>query len=84
MLRVIIVIAVVALTIFATVEVAQADPKHVRLMPRWLWAFAVIVVPVIGPLAWLILGRPLRPGPQDDYRNVPRPPDDDPDFLRGL
>jgi hypothetical protein len=54
-------------------------------MPRWLWATAIICVPLVGAVSWLLLGRPnaeslgtrKRPG-------RPKAPDDDVDFLRGL
>ena len=79
--RVLPVVIVVALVVYALIEVAQAEPERVRTMPRWPWVVAIIVLPGLGALAWLLLGRPVRPtGP------APRPPapDDDPDFLRGL
>lgn len=78
--RVLLIIAAVLLTIYCVVEVAQAKGYQVRAMPRWLWAFAVICVPVIGPVGWLLLGRPSnrRQRPQG------KAPDDDDDFLRGL
>lgn len=82
MVRVLLIIAVVMLTVYCVVEVAQARGYKVRAMPRWLWAFTVICLPVIGPLSWLAFGRPTKSAPQ-----VERPqkaPDDDEDFLRGL
>ncbi len=85
MTRVIPIIVLIALTIYCTIEVAQARTWDVRRMPKWLWAVVVIGIPGFGPLAWLALGRPLsepkggrRPPPP------PRPPDDNPDFLRNL
>ncbi len=71
-------------TIYCVVDVAQADPIRVRLMPRWLWVAVIIFVPGFGALAWFVLGRPSRgAGPRPTVRR-PRAPDDDPDFLRGL
>ena len=79
MLRVLLFVAVVMLTIYCVVELAQTKGVRVRAMPRWLWLFVVICVPVIGPFAWLLAGRPApRPRPR------PLAPDDDEDFLRGL
>lgn len=79
MLRVLLIVAVVMLAIYCVVELAQTKGTRVRTMPRWLWLFVVICVPVIGPFAWLFAGRP---------SSRPRPrqlgPDDDEDFLRGL
>ena len=46
--RVLLIIAVVMLTVYCVVEVAQSRGYRVRSMPRWLWAFAVICVPVNG------------------------------------
>lgn len=82
MLRVLIIVAIVMLTVYCVVEVAQARGPLVRAMPRWLWAFAVICVPVAGPLAWLFFGRPVSGGGRPP--RTPRAPDDDDDFLRGL
>lgn len=81
MLRVILIIAVVMLTIYCVVEVAQARKYDIRALPKWLWAFAVIAVPVVGPMAWLTMGRPKGRAPR---RLPPRAPDDDEDFLRGI
>ena len=79
MLKVLLFVAVVMLTIYCIVELAQTKGARVRAMPRWLWLFVVICVPVIGPFAWLLAGRPApRPRPR------PLAPDDDEDFLRGL
>lgn len=82
MARVLLIIVIVMLTVYCVVEVAQARGRRVRAMPRWLWAFTVICVPVVGPFAWLLLGRPVQ-----RRRQVGRghsAPDDDEDFLRGL
>lgn len=83
MLRVLLIVAVVMLTVYCVVEVAQARGLAVRAMPRWLWAFAVICLPVLGPVCWLFFGRPT--AATDTRRRSPRrAPDDDEDFLRGL
>ncbi|MHA6512482.1 PLD nuclease N-terminal domain-containing protein [Tessaracoccus sp. Z1128] len=82
MTRVLLIIAIVMLTVYCVVEVAQARGQRVRAMPRWLWAFLVIGLPVVGPLAWLFLGRPTTGGRALD--RGPSAPDDDEDFLRGL
>lgn len=82
--RVMVAVMLVALTIYCTVEVAQAAARRVRLMPKWLWAVAVICLPLAGPLAWLFFGRPDWRGPKDQYHHPPLAPDDDPDFLGRL
>ncbi|MDO5533264.1 MAG: PLDc N-terminal domain-containing protein [Propionibacteriaceae bacterium] len=80
--RVLLIVALVALSVYALVEALQADPRRVRLMPRWLWALAVLV-PALGPLGWFTLGRPTQHGVGGGTRRAIAP-DDDPDFLRGL
>ncbi len=69
------------LVVYCMVEVAQADPGRVRLMPRWLWAVLIIALPGLGAIGWLVFGRPVRRQPP---QTRPPAPDDDPDFLRGL
>lgn len=78
--RILIILAIVMLTIYCVVEVAQSNPGRVRAMPKWLWAFVVICIPVIGPVTWLLAGRP--EGSRTGRRSLG--PDDDEDFLRGL
>lgn len=75
---------VVLLTIYCVVEVAQAAPYAVRRMPRWLWATAVICLPLVGAAGWLCFGRPNAASLRATTPNRPKAPDDDPDFLRGL
>ena len=82
MLRVLLIIAVVMLTVYCVVDVAQSRGYRVRAMPRWLWAFAVVCLPVLGPVAWLSLGRPVSSSTQLPPSS--KAPDDDEDFLRGL
>ena len=84
MLRVVLVLVVVAMTISATIECAQT--RGPRALPRWAWLPIIILVPVIGPVAWFLLGR-LRGGEVGGHtrsRRGPTAPDDDPDFLRRL
>ncbi len=79
------IVIVALLTIYCVVEVAQARPYAVRRMPRWLWATAVICLPLFGSLGWLFLGRPnAKSRGGKNLLDRPKAPDDDVDFLRGL
>lgn len=79
------IIIVALLTIYCVVEVAQAPTYAVRRMPRWLWATAVICLPLLGAVAWLFLGRPTAASlGKTKGKPLPKAPDDDVDFLRGL
>lgn len=87
------------LQVYTLVDLLRADPVGTRTLPKSVW-FLVWLVPVIGPVAWLALGRPRvgpapggPPGPGGGGGGItggPRPsrgpiaPDDDPEFLRRL
>lgn len=70
-----------ALTLFTFIDCAQQE--ETRNLPKWGWMLIVLFLGIIGPIAYLIGGRPKKSG---GGRGKPRilPPDDNPDFLRGL
>ncbi len=84
-------LAAVAITllVYSLFDLVATPREQVRGLPKALW-FVAILVPVVGPFAWLLLGhqrtwRPPpggRPAPRPPFR--PKGPDDDPDYLRGL
>ena len=85
MVRYLPVILIALLMIYCVVEIAQANGQQVRVLPKWAWFVAVVLLPLAGCLAWLFFGRPVSsPGRQPPPRQPPRAPDDDPDFLRSL
>ena len=90
-------ILLVALWVYCIFDVISTDESLMRNMPKILWLVVVILLPTVGGVAWLLLGRPigagLRPGDTTPYRPprpAPRPaprslaPDDDPTFLARL
>ncbi len=79
-------ILLIVLAIYCWIELAQSDRRDVRQLPRGLWGL-LIAVPLFGPIAWLVYGRPNgEEVPPTPTRPHPRStaPDDDPDFLRNL
>lgn len=82
--RVLAVLIAIALVVYALIEVAWADPNRIRLMPRWLWVFVIVCLPVAGAVFWLVAGRPAGPQSPHGGGRQPMAPDDDPDFLRRL
>jgi Phospholipase_D-nuclease N-terminal len=85
MMRYLPIIIVALAMIYCVVEVAQAPPYAVRRMPRWLWATAIICLPLIGAVCWLFFGRPNAESLGTKKKSAPpKAPDDDVDFLRGL
>jgi hypothetical protein len=79
-------ILLVVLAIYCWVEIALSDRHQVRQLPRGIWAL-IVFVPLGGPIAWLVFGRPNGsdvPPPKARPRPHVVAPDDDPDFLRSL
>ncbi|TQK76960.1 phospholipase D-like protein [Rarobacter incanus] len=76
-MRQILFLAVAALTVYAAVDAYQSPAYRRAGAPRWLWMTLVIVLPVMGPVLWLVRSRTARPP-------APIAPDDDPEFLAFL
>jgi hypothetical protein len=84
-LRVALVILAVAFYIYCIIDVLRTRRDEARSLPKWLWLVLVIIVPVLGGLLWLVLGRVWRaPGSRFGRRKGPLAPDDDPKFLKQL
>lgn len=83
--RVLLALLVVGLTVYALVDCIRTDAAHVRRLPKALWVLVIVLIVLIGPLAWLVAGRG-RPAARSALPEPPRPvaPDDDPGFLRDL
>lgn len=74
---------VIGLAVYSIVDCSRADDRARRGIPFAAWVLFLIVVPVIGPLTWIILSRMGTP-PTPQRRTRPVAPDDDPEFLREL
>ncbi|WP_378144910.1 PLD nuclease N-terminal domain-containing protein [Cnuibacter sp. UC19_7] len=78
-LLLVLVIIVVAFTIYALVDSLMLERSRIRGLPRWAWVLIVLLLPPIGGVLWFLIGRGAKRGA------APRPrvlgPDDDPDFL---
>ncbi|MET8150750.1 PLDc N-terminal domain-containing protein [Actinoplanes sp. NPDC049668] len=88
MVRLFVVLAAVQLVLLVLALIGVLSADRVRNMPRALWLLVILLIPLLGPLAYFVWGRPVPPphegGPV--RRTGPRPtsPDDDPDFLRSM
>ena len=86
---------IVGLTFYTLLDAVRTPAHEARTLPKWLWVLVTLLFPVVGPLMWLILGRPKaqpaagapRPG-FGQRRSTPAPsvssPDDDEEYLRWL
>ena len=97
-MRVLLYGAVLVLSLYALIDCILTPGAETRTLPKWLWLVVVVIVPVLGPVGWLLGGRPARgkvdveaaapagPAPRvrTRGRRGPVAPDDDPAFLRKL
>ncbi|MEV4459674.1 PLD nuclease N-terminal domain-containing protein [Microbispora sp. NPDC004025] len=90
---VIIGLALLAFWLYCLFDVITTPEQDVRNLPKFLWVLIVILLADIGALTWLLVGRPRRQhavyaagggGWAHQSGDVPRGPDDDPEFLRSL
>ncbi len=72
---------VLALDVFAIVDVMLIDTRRIRALNRAIWVLLIVILPVIGSILWFLVGRARRDG--DAERRIVAP-DDDPAFLRNL
>lgn len=75
-------VGVVAFTIYALVDLFMTHTPRVRAFPKPLWIAVIVVLPVLGPVLWLLVGKAKgkkRPAP-----STGRTPDDDASFLSAI
>src|SRR5690349_18777858 len=87
-------IALLFVWIFCIFDVISSEPELVRNLPKLVWLLIVIVVPDVGSIAWLVLGRPrgavFSPGTTSARRSPSRRtagpvgPEDSPHFLKSI
>ncbi|WP_425955118.1 PLDc N-terminal domain-containing protein [Xylanimonas sp. McL0601] len=88
MLRFLLTLAIIGLIVYAIADVAGARKEETGGLPKWLWVVVILLVPVVGALAWIMVRRTGGPAPSSHGSSTSGPrhtgpvaPDDDPDFL---
>jgi Phospholipase_D-nuclease N-terminal len=84
LLRVALAVAVLVIFVYGLVDVIRTDGRLTRGISKPAWIVVMIVLPVVGAILWLLIGRPRGASPQQQSQRHPIAPDDDPDFLRNL
>ena len=91
-------LAELCLLVYCLLDVLRTPSQHVRNLPKPVWVLLCFVPPIIGPICWLLFGRPQygasplpykgNTGRFPEYdrpgRSAAQNPDDDEAFLRGL
>jgi hypothetical protein len=80
------------LLVYCLIDCVQTPEAQVRNLPKVVWVILILLLPFVGGIAWLLVGRPQggrtprtwAPGSGFPESERPRPvaPDDDPAFLR--
>lgn len=97
MARVLLFLLVIAMAVYAAVDVTNSEEDDRRGLPTGLWLVIVVVLPVLGPVLWFAVSRSQRAaragGPATGRGTAapstgparpqrgPVAPDDDPEFL---
>ncbi|PSK96380.1 phospholipase D-like protein [Haloactinopolyspora alba] len=83
--RVLPIVVAIALLVYALIDCFQTESERIRSLNRFLWLAIIVLLPVVGPILWLVLGK-ADPAQQRAAEPPPQQvaPDDDPEFLRQL
>jgi Phospholipase_D-nuclease N-terminal len=88
MVRLFIFLAAAQLVLFMLALISVLSADRVRNAPRFAWVLLIVLVPLLGPVAYFLAGRPTasprKGAPVRRDRSRPAAPDDDPDFLRSM
>ena len=69
-------VVVFGVWIFTLADVAQTPERHVHHLPKVAWFVIVLLFPVLGSVAWFVLGRPEgKPQPLRGEREMPAYPE---------
>ena len=84
---------VLVATLIALIDCLSSEREDIRGLPRPVWVLAILLLPIVGPIAWFFAGRPVSleqragvvaGGSHNPRSKRPTAPDDDPEFLRGI
>ncbi|MEU4212808.1 PLD nuclease N-terminal domain-containing protein [Streptomyces sp. NPDC026206] len=86
MLRYLPFLLILALWIYAFIDCLNTPEKEVRGLPKLAWVFVILLFGevLVGPVAWLVAGRPRGRARVRPARQRWVAPDDNPEFLRSL
>ncbi|MDG4808225.1 PLD nuclease N-terminal domain-containing protein [Micromonospora sp. WMMD1120] len=82
----------IVLAVCALISCLSAEEGQIRNLPRIAWVLIILFFPLIGSIAWFVVGRERGAGRREGWpgggakpqRRRPVAPDDDPEFLRSV
>ncbi len=74
----------IGLLIFCLVDCISIYESRIKVLNKIAWVFIIILLPLLGPILWLVIGKDRsRDRPAERARDGrPLAPDDDPEFLK--
>lgn len=76
-------LVVIALDVFAIVDVVLTDARRVRALPKAVWIVLIVLLPIVGIVLWFLVGKERRNRDRGGERRMVAP-DDDPSFLKNI
>ncbi|MCP2263690.1 PLDc N-terminal domain-containing protein [Promicromonospora thailandica] len=53
--RVLLILAVVGLAVYALVDVWGSEEDERGGLPRWLWVLLIVLLPLLGAISWIVV-----------------------------
>lgn len=75
------VVLAVVFTVYAVIDCAMTESRRTRALSKPVWLLVVLVVPLVGPILWILFGKGLLLAPLETRQSAP---DDDKAFLDAL
>jgi hypothetical protein len=81
---IIFVVIELGLLIFCLVDCISIYDSRIKTLNKIAWVFIIILLPILGPILWLTIGKDRsHDRPAERARDArPLAPDDDPEFLK--
>ena len=76
------VVIAVTVTVYAVIDCAMSDATRVRALKKPTWLVVILLVPLVGPILWILFGKGLLLKPVAEPTSSA--PDDDETFLRSI
>lgn len=74
----------IGLAVYAIADIVRTDESRVRALPKIFWVLLVVIVPLVGAIVWIWVGKEREttaPSSFDRPARRPVAPDDDVRFL---